>query len=171
MSAQPMVPVRSYLSADGCAPLDLVVDLSEELAERGHAVGAEAPDEALLELGDDLACDRVDLVTERGWANELGAAVGGVGHAFDVAVAFEVRDELGHGLLGDLRPPGEIADARALGIEELQHVAVRGADLGVAPFGEPVMQELVAATDGLAEQHAETRRGSARPSCFGWGVR
>jgi hypothetical protein len=141
------------------------IDLQEELAQLVHTLGTEAPDEPALEFGDDLASDRVDLVAERGCPDELGAAVSGVGHPFDVAVALEVRDELGHGLLGDLRPPGELADSRALGIEELQHVAVRRADLGMPPFGEPVVQQLVAAADGLAEQHAETHRGGER-ACF-----
>ena len=46
------------------------------------------------------AHDREDLAAAGGRADELGAAVGRVGDALDVAVLLEVRDELGHRLLG-----------------------------------------------------------------------
>ena len=79
-----------------------------ELLEQGRAARRIlAPPEprvhSRLDLGHDLARDRVDLAPARGRAHELRAAVAGVGHPLDVAVALEVRDQLGHRLLGHLR--------------------------------------------------------------------
>jgi hypothetical protein len=51
---------------------------SSRLSKLGDALRAEARDEASLELGDDLAGDRVDLSAARGGADEPCAAVGGI---------------------------------------------------------------------------------------------
>jgi hypothetical protein len=146
-------------AATGLAPLrsELGVDFFEELSELGEALAAEPRDEALLELSDDLAGDRVYLGAASGGADEPRAAVGGIADALDVAMALKVGDELGHRLLGDLRSPGQLAHGRALGVEELQDVAVRRAHGGVASRGEALVKQLVSATDGLAQEHAEVR--------------
>ena len=67
-------------------------------------------------------------------------------------------DELGHGLLGDLGPAGQLADPRALGVEVLEDVPVRGSDLGMAALGDPNVELLVAEPIRLAQEQAEVRR-------------
>lgn len=134
---------------------ECLVDLFEECPQLGEAFGAEAPPEALLEFGDDLAGDRVDLGAAGGGPDELRATVGGIGKAFDVAVPLEMRNQLGHRLLGDLRTPSELADRGAFGIEELQDIAVWCAYGGVAASGETLVNQLVAPTHRFAHEHAQ----------------
>ena len=98
------------------------------------------------------AHEREHLAPARRGADELGAAVGRVGDALDVAVGLEVGDELRHRLLGHLRAGGEHADARAGVVEELQHVAVRVADLAVAVRRQPLDQLLAERAERLAQQ-------------------
>jgi hypothetical protein len=41
-------------------------------------------------------------------------------------VTLEVRDELSHRLLGDLRPPSQLADGRRFGVRKLKDIAMWG---------------------------------------------
>jgi hypothetical protein len=70
-------------------------------------------------------------------------------------VPFEVRHELAHRLLRDLRPPGELADARALGIQVRKDVAVRRAHVRMASRGDAAVELLRAEPEGLPEKEAE----------------
>jgi hypothetical protein len=49
--------------------------------------------------------------------DEAGPAVGGVGHAVDVAVSFQLVHEEAHRLLGDPRLLGQLGEPTALGRE------------------------------------------------------
>jgi hypothetical protein len=70
-------------------------------------------------------------------------------------VALQVGDQLGHRLLGDLRPLREHTDAGAGAVEVLEHVAVRRADLGVPALGEAFVQSCGRDPIGLAQQDSE----------------
>jgi hypothetical protein len=70
-------------------------------------------------------------------------------------VALEVGDQLGHRLLGDLRPFGEHADPGAAVIEEREDVAVGRADLRMAALGEALVQFLGRDAERLAKEDAE----------------
>jgi hypothetical protein len=70
-------------------------------------------------------------------------------------VGLEVAHELGHRLLGHLRPVGQGADRGAGVVQVLEHRAVRRPHLGVAPLGEPGQDDAVERHEGLAHQHRE----------------
>ena len=86
--------------------------------------------------------DRVRLAALGRQPYQLRAAVAGVGDALDVAVRLEVGDELAHRLLGHLRPLGQDADPRSLVVDELEHVPVGDAHLGMALLGEALVDVL-----------------------------
>ena len=65
-----------------------------------------------------------------GEADQLGAAVGGVGDALGVAAGDEVVDDLAGGLLGQARQLGEAGEPHALALDEAEDAAVGGADVG-----------------------------------------
>ena len=104
---------------------------------------------------DELARDLVDLLAAGRGPHELRAPVLRVRHTLDVAVALEVRDELGHRLLRHLRAIGEHAHARAALVEELEHVAVRRAHLRVPALGEALVQARRGDPERLAQEDPE----------------
>ena len=114
-----------------------------------HLGCADAAGPISLELLDELSGDRVDLAAPCGGPDELGSTVGGVRHPFHVAVLFEVVDKLGHRLFRDLSPLSQDADASSGLVEELEDVAVRSPDLGVAALREPLVQQLGANPERL----------------------
>ncbi len=69
-------------------------DLLEQLAQLLEALLAEALGPALLDLGEEAEADSLGLAATLGQADQLGAAVGGVGDALDVAEADQVVDQL-----------------------------------------------------------------------------
>ena len=71
-----------------CNYLDAMASPSSSSSARScpHLRRAHALVEPRVELGDELAHEREDLAPARGGADELGAPVGRVGHALDVAV-------------------------------------------------------------------------------------
>ena len=131
------------------------VERLEQGTQPAHLARAERGVQVAVVLADQVARDRVDVAAAVRGAHELRAAVGRVGHALDVAVALQVRDELGHRLLGDARPLGEHADARARVVEVLEDEAVRRPDLLVAGGGEPVDEHVVDDAQRLAQQDGQ----------------
>ena len=55
-------------------------------------------------------------------------------------------------------PPSQFADPRFLGVEVLEDVPVRGPDLGMAPFGDPKVELLVAEPVRLTQEQAQVGR-------------
>jgi hypothetical protein len=131
----------------------------EQFAKLAHLRRAELCSPLSLDVGDHVACDGVDGATAGGGADELGAAVGGVGNAFDVAVLLQVRDELGHRLLGDLGACCELAHSGAVVVEEGEDIAVGRADRCVSSFGDTPVQFLVADPVRLTQEEAEVDAG------------
>ena len=78
-----------------------------------------------LDFGEGLPGDRIDLTASRCRADELRTAVVGVGHALDIAVAFETGDQISHRLLGDLGPPRELAHLVSVVIHSQRRVVPR----------------------------------------------
>jgi hypothetical protein len=113
-----------------------------------------------LDVGDRLARGRVDLAAARGCAHELGAAICGVGDAFDVAVLLQVCDQFRHRLLGDLRASRELADLRSAVVQECEDVAVRRADRLMSALGDAPVQFLVRDSIRLAQKQSEIDGGS-----------
>jgi hypothetical protein len=76
-------------------------------------------------------------------------------------VALEVGDELGHRLLGDLRPLGEHAHARAAVVQVLEDVAVSRAHVGVPALREALRKQFRASAKRLPQEDREVLRGAA----------
>jgi hypothetical protein len=112
----------------------------------------------VLDLGHEVLGDAHDLVAALGRADQLGPAVGRIGYAGDVPVCFQVRDELGHRLLGDLGAFGEHADGGAGVVEVLEDRTVYGPDGAVAAFGQALQHQGVEADVDLAHEHGEIGR-------------
>src|SRR5882757_5303130 len=89
-------------------------DLLEQVAQVGDALGAVAVGPALFDLLEEAGADAAGDFALGGEADQLGAAVGGVGEALDVAEADEVVDDLPRRLLGDAGPAGELGQAHAV---------------------------------------------------------
>ena len=82
-----------------------------------------------FELGEEGEADGLGFAALLGEADELGALVGGVGVALEVAEAVEVVDDLPHRLLGEARQGGELGEAHAVAVDEAEDAAVGRADV------------------------------------------
>jgi hypothetical protein len=75
---------------------------------------------------------RDDRLRPGGQPGQAGAAVGGVGDAFDVAGRLELLDQEGGALLGDPGLLGELGDAGAVRADPGRHAGLGEGDVGDA---------------------------------------
>jgi len=71
-----------------------------------------------------------------GEEDQAGTPVARIGSTLDVAVLFEVVDQVAHRLFGDLGAFGELGEARALRLDVLEDRGVGGADVVEASLGQ-----------------------------------
>ena len=106
-----------------------------------------------MELGEPVAADssaelRLGLVRSASYLrhehqpttrrkHEPRSTVARIGLSLDVVETLELGDELGHRLLGDPRPPGEVGAPRAGPVEEQEQPQVTRPDVVVAGPDEP----------------------------------
>src|SRR3954447_7465924 len=133
-------------------------DLLEEVAEGGEAVGAVAVRPASLGLGEELGAGAAGDFALGGEPDQLGAAIGGVGDALDVAELGQVVDDLADRLLGHARQGGELGEAHALLLEKAEDAAVGRTDVAVAGVPEGRAELDQDRLGGVVEQGRQWRR-------------
>jgi tetratricopeptide (TPR) repeat protein len=119
--------------------------------EGGEAVLADGLGPAGLDGVEQARGPVEDVDASAGEADDLAAGVAGVGGAFDVALAFEARDGLAGGLLGDAEAGGELDGGGAADADGLEDEAVHGPDAGVALAGELLVDFVDDAAEGREE--------------------
>ena len=94
------------------------------LAHRLESFGSDTAGVVGFDAGDDGAPGADGVPAGGGQHNELGAAVAGVGSAFEEPVGFELVDELGHRGAGHPGPGGEIGQPGAFGLDVAEDMEV-----------------------------------------------
>ncbi|ODU05376.1 MAG: hypothetical protein ABS81_07790 [Pseudonocardia sp. SCN 72-86] len=84
-----------------------------------------------LDLGDAPAGQREDLTAAQCRHDELGATVGRIAAAFEVALGLQVVDELGAGGEAQLGAVGERGEPDAVDTDVAEDVQVRLSDIGI----------------------------------------
>ena len=145
---------------------DVVVEVGEQGAQFGEAPGAELLFPFDLDLVHDVAHRACCSVSAAGEGDALEALVVGVVAALEVAVAFELPEEVVERLLAHAGASGELGGAQVVGSGPLQNGQVGGAEVGEAPLVQSGEHSLQDGFPGHAQERADEWRAVLAVNVF-----
>lgn len=142
--------------------IELAADELEVVAHLLESLLTDKVGDPGVQIRDQTLGHSEHLAAAIGGEHQLGPSVVRVGDTNDVSPLLEVRDQLGHGLLGHVGTVGQRADGRAGVVEVLENVAVRRTEVHEPVFDQTLGHEVIEDRVGLTQLHHDV---ATRPIC------
>src|SRR5215211_1607121 len=110
-----------------------------------------------LDVRDDLIAADDLLEPSRGWKDQLGPAILGIGSALDVTEPFELVDDAPHDLLVTTGKPRQLGRAYAVLVQVGEHGTVTWMEVVVPIHCETLKELLLERVEQLTGQHSKVR--------------